>query len=129
MYLLLCSSGESVSCLFSMRCLCFFTALHGDGDWSVTYSSSNVCALRGAMVYLRSYVQYQPTTDNTLWFTKVSNKQLVDLEHNADYTGCVESSCREDRCTRSRCHGTCTLRIKDLRQSDSVATRLGSQQT
>ncbi|CAL8399110.1 unnamed protein product [Arctogadus glacialis] len=95
-------------------------ALHGNGDWSVTYSSSNVCALRGATVYLRSYVQYQPTTDNTLWFTKVSNKQLVDLEHNADYTGRVESSCREDRCTRSICYGTCTLRIKDLRQSDSA---------
>ncbi|XP_056439741.1 B-cell receptor CD22-like isoform X1 [Gadus chalcogrammus] len=99
-------------------------ALHGDGDWSVTYSSSNVCALRGAMVYLRSYVQYQPTTDNTLWFTKVSNKQLVDLEHNADYTGRVESSCSEDRCTRSRCHGTCTLRINDLRQSDSAVYKV-----
>ncbi|CAL8399106.1 unnamed protein product [Arctogadus glacialis] len=48
------------------------------------------------------------------------NKQPVDLEHDADYTGRVESSCGPVRCTGSRCHGTCSLRIKLLRQSDSA---------
>ncbi|XP_059901682.1 sialic acid-binding Ig-like lectin 10 isoform X1 [Gadus macrocephalus] len=101
-------------------------ALQVNGGWRVTYSSSNVCSLRGEIVYLSctyeypNNVQYGPTTFNTLWFTKVSNKQPVDLEHDADYTGRVESSCGLVKCTGSRCHGTCKLRIRDLRQTDSA---------
>ena len=62
-------------------------------------------------------VQYHPTTVQTLWFTKGDNDQPVDLKQDR---GRVESSCEDVSCTRSRCHGTCTLRIKDLRQSDSA---------
>ena len=109
-----------------MRCVCFFTVLQGNDDWTVTYSSSKVCALRGATVDISCIyeypdnVQYRPTTVTTLWFTKEDNHQPVDLLSDADYTGRVESICGEVSCTRSRCHGTCTLRIKDLRQSDSA---------
>ena len=35
---------------FSMRCVCFLPVLQGNGDWTVNYSSSNVCTIRGAMV-------------------------------------------------------------------------------
>ncbi|XP_030205134.1 carcinoembryonic antigen-related cell adhesion molecule 5-like isoform X4 [Gadus morhua] len=104
--------------------------LQGNGDWRVTYSSSNVCALRGATVYLSctyeypDNVQYRPTTVRTLWFTKGDNYQPVDLEHDADYTGRVDSSCGLVKCTGSRCHGTCTLRIRDLRQSDSAVYKV-----
>ena len=113
-----------MSCSFSMRCVCFFTVLQGNDDWRVTYSSSNVCVLRGAMVDINctyeypDNVQYRPNTVRTLRFTKEDNHQPVDLLSDAD-TGRVESSCGEVSCTGSRCHGTCTLRIKDLRQSDS----------
>uniref|UniRef100_A0A8C5A8P6 Ig-like domain-containing protein n=1 Tax=Gadus morhua TaxID=8049 RepID=A0A8C5A8P6_GADMO len=99
--------------------------LQGNDDWTVTYSS-NVCALRGAKVEINctyeysDNVQYRPTTVTTLWFTKEDNHQPVDLEHDTDYTGRVESSCGEVSCSGSRCHETCTLRIKDLRQSDSA---------
>ncbi|CAL8321471.1 unnamed protein product [Boreogadus saida] len=109
-----------------MRCVSFFTVLQGNGDWRVTYSSSNVCALRGAMVDISctyeypDNVQYRPNTDTTLWFTEGDNLQPVDLKHDAEYTGRVESSCGEVSCTGSRCHGTCSLRINDLRQSDSA---------
>ncbi|CAL8300829.1 unnamed protein product [Gadus morhua 'NCC'] len=65
-------------------------------------------------------VQYRPNTVRTLWFTKGDKYQPVDLEHDTDYTGRVESSCGEVSCTGSRCHGTCTLIIRDLRQSDSA---------
>ena len=115
-----------MSCSFSMRCVCFFTVLQGNDDWRVTYSSSNVCALRGAMVDINctyeypDNVQYRPNTVRTLWFTKGDKYQPVDLEHNTDYTGRVESSCGEVSCTGSRCHATCTLIIRDLRQSDSA---------
>ncbi|XP_056440774.1 B-cell receptor CD22-like [Gadus chalcogrammus] len=99
--------------------------LQGKDEWTVTYSSSNVCALRGATVDINctyeypDNVQYRPDTVTTQWFTKASNYQPVDLEHDTDYTGRVESSCGEVNCTGARCHGTCTLRIRDLRQSDS----------
>ena len=113
-----------MSCLFSMRCVCFFTALQGIDQWTVTYSSSNVCALRKSTVDINctyeypDNVLYHPTKVYTLWFTKVSNDQPVDLQGDADYTGRVGYSCGEDSCNGSRCHGTCTLRIKDLRESD-----------
>ena len=115
-----------MSCSFSMRCVCFFTVLQGNDEWTVTYSSSNVCALRGAMVEINctyeypDNVQYRPTTVTTLWFTKEDNHQPVDLEHDTDSTGRVKSSCGEVSCSGSRCHEICTLRIKDLRQSDSA---------
>ncbi|XP_056440639.1 Fc receptor-like protein 5 isoform X2 [Gadus chalcogrammus] len=47
-----------------------------------------------------------------------SNDQPVDLRGDADYTGRVGYSGGEVSCNGSRCHGTCTLRIKDLRESD-----------
>ncbi|XP_059900983.1 B-cell receptor CD22-like isoform X2 [Gadus macrocephalus] len=101
-------------------------ALQGIDEWTVTYSPSNVCALRKSTVDLSctyeypDNVQYHPNTVYTLWFTKVSNSQPVDLRGDADYTGRVGYSCGEVRCTGSRCHGTCTLRIKELRESDSA---------
>ena len=109
-----------------MRCVCFFTVLQGNDEWTVTYSSSNVCALRGATFDISctyeypDNVQHLLTIVNTLWFTKGNNYQPVDLENDTDYTGRVESSCEDVSCTGSRCHGKCSLRIKDLRQSDSA---------
>ncbi|CAL8399171.1 unnamed protein product [Arctogadus glacialis] len=100
-------------------------ALQGIDEWTVTYSPSNVCALRKSTVDLSctyeypDNVLYRPTTVNTLWFTKVSNDQPVDLRGDADYTGRVGYSCGKVSCKGSRCHGTCTLRIKELRESDS----------
>ncbi|CAL8294255.1 unnamed protein product [Lota lota] len=101
-------------------------ALQSNDDWRVTYSPSNVCALRGAMVDISctykypANIQYPPTTVTTLWFTKGDNYQPVDLLRDTDYTDRVEYSCGEVSCTGSRCHGKCTLRIKDLRTSDSA---------
>ncbi|CAL8298391.1 unnamed protein product [Arctogadus glacialis] len=101
-------------------------ALRGNGDWRVTYSSTNVCALRGAMVDIRctyeypDSVQYRPTRVRTLRFTEGDNYQAVDLEPDGRYTGRVEYRCGKVSCTGSRCHGTCALRIRDLRWSDSA---------
>jgi CD22 antigen len=100
--------------------------LQGNDDWTVSYPSRNVCALRGATVDISctydypDNVQYRPNTFRTLWFTKGDKNQTVDLEHDTNYTGRVEPSCGEVRCTGSRCHGKCTLRINDLRQNDSA---------
>ena len=101
----------------------FFTALQGNPYWAVTYPSSNICALRGSTVEIRCNYKYPyaNTVEKKLWFTNIHNEP-VDLKDDTDYTGRVEYSCVENSCLwgYSSCTGTCTLRIKDLRQSDSA---------
>ncbi|KAK0144998.1 B-cell receptor CD22 [Merluccius polli] len=108
-----------------MRCVLFFTALQGNDDWTVTYTSSNVCALRGSMVditctYKYPYKVFSSTLVETLWFTKGDHKQPVDLLSDADYAGRVESRCGGNSCIWFICNVKCTLRIRDLRQTDSA---------
>ncbi|KAK0146425.1 B-cell receptor CD22 [Merluccius polli] len=101
------------------------TALQGNDDWTVTYTSSNVCSLRGSTVditctYQYPYkLQYRSSPVETLWFTKEDNKQPVDLLSDTDYAGRVEYTCGEISCYWYNCR-RCTLRIRDLRQSDSA---------
>ena len=109
-----------------MRCFCFSTVIQGNSDWTATYSPSNACAVRGGGVAISctydypDNVQYRPTTVPTLWFTKGGNYRLVDPLNDADYTGRVESSCGVRSWNGPRGDVKCTLRIKDLRQSDSA---------
>ncbi|CAL8303235.1 unnamed protein product [Boreogadus saida] len=65
-------------------------------------------------------VQYRPTTVSALRFTEGDNYQAVDLKHDGGYTGRFVYRCGEVGCTRSRCNGTCDLRIIDLRRRDSA---------
>ncbi|KAK0151771.1 hypothetical protein N1851_006850 [Merluccius polli] len=115
--------------LFILNEMClFFTALQGNDDWTVTYTSSNVCPLRGSTVDISCTFKYpekqhdlSTTVLETLWFTKEDrNQKPVDLLSDADYTGRVESSCGEISCIGSSCNRKCTLSITDLRQSDSA---------
>ncbi|KAK0146429.1 Hemicentin-1 [Merluccius polli] len=98
----------------------------GNNDWTVTYTSSNVCSARGSTVYITctyrypDKLQYRSSPVETLWFTKGDNKQPVDLLSDTDYAGRVEYTCGEISCYRYNCRGRCTLRIRDLRQSDSA---------
>ncbi|KAK0151779.1 B-cell receptor CD22 [Merluccius polli] len=115
--------------LFILNEMClFFTALQGNDDWTVTYTSSNVCSVRGSTVDISCTFKYpekqhdlSTTVLETLWFTKEDrNQKPVDLLSDADYTGRVESSCGEISCIGSSCNRKCTLSIRDLRQSDSA---------
>ena len=45
------------------------------------------------------------------WFTKVSNNEPVDLRTDSEYSGRVQYHCDKN---------DCTLRITDLRESDSA---------
>ncbi|KAK0146428.1 B-cell receptor CD22 [Merluccius polli] len=94
----------------------------GNDDWTVTYTSSNVCSLRGSTVDITCTYRYPYKLQylSSLWFTKEDNKQPVDLLSDTDYAGRVEYTCGEISCYRYNCRGTCTLRIRDLRQSDSA---------
>ncbi|CAL8351551.1 unnamed protein product [Lota lota] len=101
-------------------------ALQGNDGWDVTYTSSYVCALRGSTVDISCTYKY-PNNQNdkvekTLWFTKRHSNQPVDLKNDADYTGRFEYSCAKISCWNSwlKCGTKCTLKIRDLRQSDSA---------
>ena len=115
-----------MSCSFSVRCL-FFTALQGYDDWRVAYTSSDVCALRGSTVEISCSYRYPEkqdgrytTVQETLWLTKRDRDEYVDLRRDADYADRVEYSCGENSCYSNSCYGKCTLRIRDLRLSDSA---------
>ncbi|KAK0143840.1 Hemicentin-1 [Merluccius polli] len=110
-----------------MTCL-FFTALQGYDDWGVIYTSSNVCALRGSTVEISCTYRYPKeqdgrytTVQKTLWFTKTDGDEYVDLRNDTDYADRVEYSCEVNSCNRYSCNVKCTLRIRDLRLSDSAA--------
>ncbi|CAL8238169.1 unnamed protein product, partial [Lota lota] len=100
-------------------------ALKSNPDWAVRYTTSNVCALRGSTVNISCTYEYpyklpyRSVPVRNLWFTDAN--QPDDLLSDTAYAGRVEYSCDEIICRLSRCEGTCTLRIKDLRKTDSAS--------
>ncbi|XP_034543838.1 basement membrane-specific heparan sulfate proteoglycan core protein-like isoform X2 [Notolabrus celidotus] len=89
-----------------------------ENGWGVAYSSHQICALKGSTVDISCTYTYQPRmhelvtkVEETLWFTKLDGNQSVDLRTDPDYTGRLEYHSHEK---------DCTLRIKDLRESDSA---------
>ncbi|CAL8287789.1 unnamed protein product [Arctogadus glacialis] len=106
--------------------LLLVSALHGYHGWTVTYTSSKVCALRGSTVEVSCSYEYPDKLQNrstlveTLWFTKEDHSQPGGLVSDTDYAGRVVHSCEQHSCSLSSCSGNCTLRIRDLRQSDSA---------
>ncbi|XP_074539119.1 B-cell receptor CD22-like [Halichoeres trimaculatus] len=94
------------------------TAVRGQTDWGVTYSSHQICASKGSTVDIPCTYTYPPRIDEldtkveeTLWFTNLNGNQSVDLRPDPDYSGRVEYLFKQN---------DCTLRIKDLRETDSA---------
>ncbi|XP_034543307.1 sialoadhesin-like [Notolabrus celidotus] len=92
--------------------------VRGEVGWRVTYPSHQICALKGSTVDIPCTYTYPSTINNQtnevqdkLWFTKISSSTHVDLKTDSDYSGRVEYHFNER---------DCTLRIKDLRESDSA---------
>ncbi|XP_049900741.1 hemicentin-2-like [Epinephelus moara] len=92
--------------------------IQGQDGWGVTYTSTEICAVKGSTVEIHCSYRYpsrkEDKTDmvkTKFWFTKVSNKEPVDLTTDRDYTGRVQYLFRDDYCT---------LRITDLRESDAA---------
>ncbi|XP_032363952.1 B-cell receptor CD22, partial [Etheostoma spectabile] len=113
--------GAAVS-LTAARGLVFFLlsvpVIQAQSEWGVTYPSTPICAFKGSTVDITCTYTYPPRiSDKTtevqeqFWFTKVENLNLVDLKKDPDYTGRVQYHCDEK---------SCTLRISDLRESDSA---------
>ena len=94
------------------------TVVQGQNDWGVTYTSTHICALKGSTVNIKCTYRYpsrvndqDTTVQETLWFTKGSHDEPVDLRTDSEYAGRVQHHCDKN---------DCTLRITDLRESDSA---------
>uniref|UniRef100_A0A3Q1GYZ3 B-cell receptor CD22 n=1 Tax=Anabas testudineus TaxID=64144 RepID=A0A3Q1GYZ3_ANATE len=86
--------------------------------WGVTYTSTQICGIKGSTVDIHCYYTYPylvrgdyTKIKRTLWFTKGNNNEPVDLRTDSDYTG---------RVMYQRVDKACTLKITDLRQRDSA---------
>ncbi|XP_074539182.1 B-cell receptor CD22-like [Halichoeres trimaculatus] len=101
--------------MFPVLCV---SEVRGQTDWGVTYFSHQICASKGSTVDIPCTYTYPPRIDEldtkveeTLWFTKLNGRTYVDLGSDPDYSGRVEYLFKQN---------DCTLRIKDLRESDSA---------
>ncbi|XP_073331690.1 B-cell receptor CD22-like [Pagrus major] len=105
--------------MFTSSTLPLFVFILGQNDWGVTYSSTEICALKGSTVAIRCTYRYPSTVkrvEKKFWFTKVSNGVYVDLRTDPGYSRRVQYICGNN---------DCTLRITDLRESDSAEYKFG----
>ncbi|XP_053275702.1 uncharacterized protein LOC128437527 [Pleuronectes platessa] len=94
------------------------TVVQCENGWDVSYTSTEICAVRGSTVditctytYPSTFNNHDTTVQETFWFIKESNGIHVDLRTDPEYAGRVENLCGNNKCT---------LRISNLRESDSA---------
>ncbi|XP_031735721.1 uncharacterized protein LOC116401454 [Anarrhichthys ocellatus] len=89
--------------------------IQGQDDWGVTYTSTEICALKGSTVNIPCTFTYPSTGSDNVekrsWIARGSNGAPMDVTTDPHYAGRVEYPFHEN---------DCTLRIKDLRESDSA---------
>ncbi|XP_034062137.1 sialic acid-binding Ig-like lectin 6 [Gymnodraco acuticeps] len=97
------------------------SAVQSQYGWGVTYSSTQICAVKGSTVEINCSYRYPSTINHqvntvqkTFWFTQKKDGEPVDLTTASEYAGRVEYLCGNNRCT---------LRIKNLTESDSAEYR------
>ncbi|XP_078022575.1 B-cell receptor CD22-like isoform X2 [Epinephelus lanceolatus] len=89
--------------------------IQGQNGWAVTYTSTEICAVKGSTVNIGCSYTYPPTTGaqynrlkDRIWFTKMNGNVPVDLRKISN------------RVQYSYYINNCTLTIRDLRESDSA---------
>ncbi|XP_062245257.1 B-cell receptor CD22-like isoform X2 [Platichthys flesus] len=93
------------------------TVVQCENGWDLSYTSTEICALRGSTVDITCTYTYPSTLNNldtvqeTFWFIQESNGIYVDLRTDPEYAGRVENLCENNKCT---------LRINNLTESDSA---------
>uniref|UniRef100_A0A674A512 B-cell receptor CD22 n=1 Tax=Salmo trutta TaxID=8032 RepID=A0A674A512_SALTR len=95
------------------RGLNIYPPIFGNG-WSVTYTKNSICTLKGSTVDLSCSYTYPSgyTIKKAFWFTKWSGMDAEDLSSVPGYEGHIEYLGDKE--------SDCTLRITDLRLSDSA---------
>ncbi|KAM8772581.1 pregnancy-specific beta-1-glycoprotein 7-like [Acanthopagrus schlegelii] len=90
------------------------SVIQGQDGWGVTYSSTEICALKGSTVDMSCTYRYPSTVqrvENRFWFRTVQNENYVDLKNEPGLSGRVQYDC---------INKDCSLRITDLTESDSA---------
>ncbi|XP_078022749.1 uncharacterized protein LOC144462556 [Epinephelus lanceolatus] len=107
-------------CLIVVPDVLCVTVIQGQNGWGVTYSPTKICAVKGSTVEIHCRYTYpsriygrQITVEKTFWFANMYPYDLVDLTTDPQYSGRVQYDCDKIR-------NYCTLRITDLRESDSA---------
>ncbi|XP_015225831.1 PREDICTED: B-cell receptor CD22-like [Cyprinodon variegatus] len=103
--------------------LLFFcvSEVQSNNDWGVTYSPSqgDICAFKGSTVEMKCEYRHPPksgrTSTNVIETFWITGNYPVSLETQEEYEGRVTNSCDETRGKKS-----CTLRITDVKESDSA---------
>ncbi|XP_049438130.1 B-cell receptor CD22-like [Epinephelus fuscoguttatus] len=92
--------------------------VQGQSDGGVTYTSTQICAIKGSTVIIPCTYRYpsrmkdrNTTVEKSLWFTKMNGTVPVDLTADPEYSGRVQYN---------PANNLCTLRLTDLRESDSA---------
>ncbi|XP_054459675.1 B-cell receptor CD22-like [Anoplopoma fimbria] len=92
------------------------SVIQGLNDWGVTYSHTQICAIKGSTVEIHCSYTYPSrtnygyrTVERAFWITDRWEGQLVDLRTDPEYAGRVQYSYDNNQCT---------LRISDVRESD-----------
>uniref|UniRef100_A0A8C4H9G1 B-cell receptor CD22 n=1 Tax=Dicentrarchus labrax TaxID=13489 RepID=A0A8C4H9G1_DICLA len=109
---------NSEYCGYLSICSLLTLLVPGQDVWGVTYTSTEICALKGSTVdisctygYPSRINDHDTEVEKEIWFTKMNGNEFVDLRTDSEYSGRVEYSCH---------YKNCTLRITDLRESDSA---------
>ncbi|XP_065816067.1 B-cell receptor CD22-like [Labrus bergylta] len=98
------------------------SVVQGQDSWRVTYSSLQICAYKGSTVEMNCTFTYPERTkgevnslQKTFWLRK-DGFYYKDVETVSEYSGRVKNICDENKCT---------LRITNLRETDSTVYRFG----
>ncbi|XP_030599968.1 B-cell receptor CD22-like [Archocentrus centrarchus] len=96
----------------------FVSVVQNQNGWGVTYTSTQICALKGSTVEISctyiypSRINYKNRKiQRALWFSKGNDKVFLDLKKDPDYTGRLEHHCYQE---------SCTLKITGLKERDSA---------
>ncbi|XP_076740707.1 B-cell receptor CD22-like [Maylandia zebra] len=90
------------------------TVVESQDNYGVTYTSTQICAVKGSTVDIGCSFKHPSRYTylwNTVWFTKGNDNNPDDLKTDPVYAG---------RVSYSSDWKSCTLTIRDLRESDST---------
>uniref|UniRef100_A0A3Q1JM93 B-cell receptor CD22 n=1 Tax=Anabas testudineus TaxID=64144 RepID=A0A3Q1JM93_ANATE len=94
------------------------SVVQGQNDWGVTFTSTRICAVEGSTVDIHCSYRYPSringnvtVVEEVLWFIKVKENLPVDVRTDSEFAGRVQYDGDKN---------DCTLRITDLKPSDSA---------
>ncbi|KAI4794958.1 hypothetical protein KUCAC02_031752 [Chaenocephalus aceratus] len=97
------------------------SVVQGLDGWGVTYSSTEICSVKGSSVEIRCSYTYPSTwkgsvntVQRTFWLTQKKDGEYVEVTTDSEYAGRVKDLFENN---------TCTLRIRNLTESDSAEYR------